>query len=86
MTRHRGAVDWLRRRGLDAPVVAHATAEEVRGKRVYGVLPLHLAAAAADVYTIDMPGLPAEKRGQDLTAAEMDEYGARLIHYRVEIL
>ena len=84
VSRHAGAVDWLRRRGLVAPVVAHATAEDVRGKRVYGVLPLHLAAAAADVYTIDLPGLPAEKRGQDLSPEEMDRYGAILRPYRVE--
>ena len=56
---------------------------QIAGKRVYGVLPLHLAAQAAEVVTIDMPGLPAEKRGVDLTPEEMDACGARLTIYVV---
>lgn len=34
------------------PVLASATADDVHGKIVYGTLPLHLAALAAEVYAI----------------------------------
>lgn len=63
--------------------MSHATSEVVRGKHVYGVLPLHLAAEAETVTTIDLPDLPPERRGQELTVAEMDAYGARMSTYVV---
>ena len=84
VTRHAGAVEWLRQQGITGEVIAHATPEDVRGREVYGVLPLHLAAEAAAVHVIDVPNLTPEQRGQDLTPAEMDAAGAHLCTYRVE--
>jgi putative CRISPR-associated protein (TIGR02620 family) len=83
VTRHQGLVKWLRRRGITGKVIAQATPEDVSGKRVVGVLPLHLAALAAEVVTVDMPGLPPERRGTDLTPEEMDSFGAILARYIV---
>lgn len=84
ITRHAGAVEWLKtRHGVEGEVTAHATAELVRGKRVFGILPLGLAAECESVVSIDVPNLPAEKRGQELTPEEMDAFGAKLVEYVV---
>ena len=64
----------------------HATPDQVRGRVVYGVLPLHLAAESAEVWSIDLPGLRPEDRGRDLSPAEMDAAGATLRGYRVQSL
>lgn len=84
VTRHAGLVEWLDRQGIRGRVIEHATADDVRGQHVVGALPLHLAALAASVTTVDMPGLRPEQRGVDLTPDEMDAAGATLRRYRVE--
>ena len=83
VTRHAGLVEWLRRHGVDGEVVSQATVSVVAGKDVYGVLPLYLAAEAASITTVDMPGLRPEQRGVDLTPEEMDAAGATMTRYRV---
>lgn len=83
VTRHAGLVAWLASRGITGEVKAQVGPDDVRGKRVYGVLPLHLAAEAAEVVTVDMPDLKPEQRGQDLTPAEMDAAGAVMTAYSV---
>lgn len=83
VTRHAGLIAWLAQRGITGHVIAQATVADVRGKRVYGVLPLHLAAEAAEVVTVDMPLLKPEQRGVDLTPAQMDEAGASMSTYQV---
>ena len=83
VTRHQGLVQWLKQHGVEGQVKAQVTAEDVRGKRVYGVLPLHIAAEAAEVITVDMPKIKQEQRGQDLSPEEMDAAGARLTTYRI---
>jgi hypothetical protein len=85
ISRHPAAVEFVRRERpelVDAPVVAQATAEDVRGKRVFGNLPLSLAAVAAEVWVIEFSGDPAS-RGQEYGLAEMDAAGARLARYVV---
>ena len=83
VTRHAGLVEWLAERGITGRVISQATPADVRGKRVVGVLPLHLAAEAAEVVTVDMPGLKPEQRGQDLSPEQMDAAGAALSVYIV---
>ena len=83
VTRHRGLVEWLRRKGIEGEVIAHATEDDVRGKDVIGNLPLHLANVALSVTVVDMPYLPPELRGQDLSPEQMDEAGATLRRYVV---
>lgn len=83
VTRHAGTVAWLRARGIEGEVIAHATPEDVMGRVVYGVLPMHLAAEADQVWVIDLPGLKPEDRGRDLTPEEMDSAGATLAGYWV---
>ena len=86
-TRHAGLVAWLAARGITGEVISHVTSpDQVAGRVVYGVLPLHLAAEAEEVVVVDMPRLPAELRGVDLTPEQMDKAGATLARYRVERL
>ncbi len=88
VTRHKTLVDWLVRRGIIGEVVAQATPEDVRGKDVYGVLPLWLAAEANSITEVSMPGLPLEARakvnGGDFTVEQMDEWGAHLQRFIVK--
>ena len=82
VTRHKGAVEWLRRQGIVGDVLTHVTdPAQIAGQRVIGALPLHLAAHAAAVGSIDMPGLRPDQRGVDLSADEMTAAGAVIRWY-----
>jgi putative CRISPR-associated protein (TIGR02620 family) len=73
VTRHRGLVTHLVERGivaLSTAVIEHATARDVSGKWVVGVLPLHLAALCDRVTEIPL-ALTAEMRGRELSATEV---------------
>lgn len=84
VSRHAGAVEWLRRQEITGDVLTHVgNVAQIAGKRVVGALPLHLAVHAAAVGSIDMPALRPEQRGQDLTPAEMDAAGASIQWYVV---
>ena len=83
VTRHEGAVEWLRRQGIEGKVITHATGHDIVGQNVVGVLPFHLAALANSITTIDMD-LPIEYRGKDITPEQMDECGAKLETYKVQ--
>ncbi len=83
VSRHPAAVEFIRRERpetAEAPVVAQATESDVKGKVVFGNLPLHLAAAAREVWVIEFTQPP---RGQEYTIEEMYAAGARLRAYRV---
>lgn len=84
VTRHQGLVNWLAQRGIVGDVIAHATPDDVRDKDVIGNLPLHLASVARSVTVVDMPNLPADWRGKDLTPDQMDQAGATLTRYVVQ--
>ena len=88
VTRHAGAATWVQTR-LDRPVrtVAHLHAHEIEpGARYHGVFPLNLAAAicraGAECWAIAME-VPPALRGQELSAAQLDALGARLVRYEV---
>ena len=92
VTRHGGAVDWIRNRlhtGV-LHVLSHVDAQVFRaGDRVCGVLPLALAAricasgAHAHVISYDVP---ESLRGHELSAATLDSLGAKLVQYDVRIV
>ena len=87
ITRHRPLVEWLAREGIAGPVLEQADVNDVRNKHVYGVLPMWLAAEAALVSEVSMPGITLEQRKSmaagDLSVAEMDAAGAHLVTYQV---
>lgn len=73
--------DHLASLGLEnAPVIAQATAADIRGKVVYGNVPMHLAAEAALVCAIEFDTPP---RGAEYTMADMVAAGARIRAYTV---
>jgi CRISPR-associated protein Csx16 len=89
ISRHPGAVVWALRQGLAIDrVLPHLDPALVRaGDAVLGTLPLPLAAnvcARGARYLHLSVNLPAELRGQELTADHLEALGARLCEYRVE--
>lgn len=89
VTRHPGAVEWARRKGLRIDrEVAHLDPERIAaGDTVVGILPVHLAArvcARGARYLNLSLDLPAQARGRELSADELEAYGARLEPFGVE--
>jgi len=83
VTRHHGAVQWLLSRGFEGEVVTHLALDMVEaGDEVVGVLPITLVKALLDkgvvVYSLQLPSVPRELRGTELTPEAMDKYGARV--------
>jgi CRISPR-associated protein Csx16 len=87
VTRHPGAVDWAGARGIEAKIVAHLDPATIHaGDVVMGTLPVHLAAevcARGARYLHLNLDLPPEARGRDLTADDMDRFGATLTEFVV---
>lgn len=84
VTRHEALVEYFKELGIKFDkVIAHATAEDVTGNNVYGVLPLHLASLANTVTTIDM-NLPAEMRGKELSLEDIEKYFTGMSTYKVK--
>jgi putative CRISPR-associated protein (TIGR02620 family) len=88
VTRHVGAVEWARRKGIvasdfhaeDERVVESINPENVaRGDQVIGTLPVHLAAdicgRGGRYFHITMT-VPNERRGQELSPDDMEAFGA----------
>jgi len=74
VTRHPALVQVLAEDyGIMGPVLAHATAADVRGKAVVGVLPLRLAALAKSTTEVVLD-LPPELRGVELTVEQVRQY------------
>lgn len=87
VTRHAGALQWLAARGIIGRVIDRATADDVRGNVVIGVLPLELAAEAETVRVIrfsspDARQRLAETKG-DIPFEEMGVLGAELVGFVV---
>ena len=87
VTRHEGLATYLVPEGIISQgtrVISHAREEDVRGKRVVGVLPLRLAALATSVTEIALD-IPKEKRGEELSAQEVRQFiiGGGAVTYKV---
>jgi len=88
VTRHPGARAWLRRQGVAVDrIVEHLDLDQVEaGDTVIGTLPVHLAAEVCRRgarYLHLVLDLPPEARGRELSAEDMERYGARLAPYEV---
>lgn len=88
VSRHPGAVAWAARRGIGVDRrLAHLDVAMVRpGDTVIGTLPVHLAAevcARGARYLHLSLDVPPEARGRELTADDMERFGARLEEYEV---
>lgn len=88
ISRHPGALDWAAGEGVVVDtVIAHLDPETIRpGDVVIGTLPVHLAAQVGQRggrYLHLSLELPAGWRGQELSAADLRRFQARLEEYRV---
>lgn len=91
VTQHTTLVALLIERGLittDTPVIEHATAADVRGKHVLGVLPHHLSSQAASIAEIPLRFADAAERrsfaGGDIPLDRLREMAGSPVTYRVE--
>jgi CRISPR-associated protein Csx16 len=89
VSRHPGAVEWAARRGLTVDrQIAHLETGEVKpGDTVIGTLPVNLAAEVcrrgARYLNLSLD-LPAHARGRELTADDLERFGATLEPFVVE--
>jgi len=89
VTRHAPLVALLIERGLateDTPVIAHATIQDVLGKRVIGVLPLHLACWADRVVEVVISLRPDERSAYaagDIAIERLREIAGVAVEYSV---
>lgn len=83
VTRHAGAKEWAARKGIAAKIVEHVDLAAVgRGDVVISSLPAHFVADLIERgarYVHLAMEVPEEDRGRNLSADEMDRYGARLV-------
>jgi len=85
VSRHPAAIEFIRNelpQFSDAPVLASATADDVRGADVAGNLPLDLAAEARVVRAIVYPEGRAP-RGAEYTVEQIYECGAAIKSFYV---
>lgn len=88
VSRHPGALQWMQQHGpAFGRHVEHLDLSDVQpGDRVIGTLPVHLAAqvcARGAAYWHLALELPAQQRGQELGAAELQTLGATLQRFFV---
>ena len=83
VTRHVGTVEWLNKQGVHGRLVSRARPNDVIGNIVIGNPPLHLAYLARRVGIVDLPDLPTRLRGRELSADQMERYGAKITWYTV---
>ena len=83
VTRHPALVEFLRENGIEGELLSHATEEAVAGRRVYGVLPMRLAALCETFTEVSMV-VPQELRGKELTLEQVKELQPELVTYKVE--
>jgi 23S rRNA maturation-related 3'-5' exoribonuclease YhaM len=83
---HTGMVEFLKSEGYiddSAVVLSRAKIDDIRGKVVFGSIPLFLAFHAAEVIHIPLK-LPANLRDKELSAAEFRKYALKPASYHVE--
>lgn len=88
ISRHPGTLEWAARQGLEVDrQAAHLDPALIQpGDVVIGTLPVNLAAEVcargARFYNLSLD-LPPEARGRELSADELERYGARIEGYFV---
>jgi len=85
VTRHSALVQYLREQGIvddSVRVIPHATAEDVRGKNVLGVLP-HSLSCLTKTFTEIPLHLTPEMRGKELTLEDVRKVAGKPATYIV---
>ncbi|MEW6133060.1 MAG: CRISPR-associated protein Csx16 [Pseudomonadota bacterium] len=89
ITRHPGAVEWAARQGLAVDErIAHLDPADIRpGDTVIGTLPVNLAAEVCArggrFFNLSLD-VPPEARGKELSADDLERFGARLEEYVID--
>jgi CRISPR-associated protein Csx16 len=89
VTRHPGAIAWAARQGLKVDrQLDHLDVAIIQpGDTVIGILPVNLAAEVCArggrFFNLSLT-VPPEARGRELSADELEQFGARVEEYRVE--
>jgi len=91
VSRHPGAIEWAARQHLHVDhLVPHLDPAQVRpGDTVIGSLPVNLAAqvcAIGAAYWHLSLALPAELRGYELSADDLERLGARVEPFHIQAL
>lgn len=89
VTRHPGAIEWAARQGVKVDrQLGHLDPAVIQpGDVVIGILPVHLAAevcARGGRYFNLSLDLPESARGRELSAADLDAFGARLEEFAIQ--
>jgi len=84
ITRHPGALKWIyRHTGFkDVKHIQHASEADIRGNRVIGTLPVHLAAMAGEYWHLTMD-IPPHLRGKELSCEQMEQLGCKIVCYKL---
>ena len=91
ISRHPGALEWAQRNGFEnAETVAHFDPEVVQpGDQIIGTLPVHLAGQVCDrggrYFHLSMT-VPADRRGTEISADDMDSFGAHVKEFNIQPL
>lgn len=89
ITRHPGAIEWAARQGVRVDVhIAHLDPAGIQsGDTVIGTLPVNLAAEVCArggrFFNLSLD-LPPEARGRELSADDLERFGARLEEYFIQ--
>ena len=85
VTRHPALIKFLVEQGIvneKTPVISHATADDIEGKHVIGVLPMHMAALALTITEVPL-NIPAELRGKELSLEQVKKFAGEPVTYSV---
>ncbi len=89
ISRHPGAMDWAKAKGLhwDEHLEHWESPQVGPGDRVYGTLPVNVAAQVcsrgAEYWHLQLD-LDAERRGRELSAAQLGDLRARFVRFHVQ--
>ncbi len=89
VTRHEGAKVWAKQQGLIIDhSITHLNMNDIQsGDIIIGTLPINIIYAVNQkrgrYFHLSLE-LPPESRGKELSAEDMDEYGASLQEYQAE--
>ena len=92
VTRHAGAIAWLKAKHFAGVVVTHLAVDQIRSGNIYiGVLPIPMIQQILDAgsrfYLLVMPEVSLAQRDREMNPAEMDAAGAKLVEVkRIEIV
>ena len=85
VTRHPALVQFLVEQGIvdkKTPTINHATVNDIEGKHVIGVLPMHMAALALTITEVPL-NIPAELRGKELSLEQVEKFAGEPVTYSV---